>query len=415
MQNGNSLNILSSVAQIKDAAGTPTGAVAVNRDITERKQAELALRQSKQILEHAQAMGYMGSWTADLQAGTFTSSAEGSRLVGWSPGTHRAEELFEIIHPDDLQYMQAAWQAAMTGAPYDIEHRIILNGQIRWLHIKAEIEFDRNGRPIKAIGITQDITERKQAEQEIWRLSESLEQRVNERTHQLEMVNKELEAFSYSVSHDLRAPLRAIDGFARILLEDYQAQLDAEGQRYCGIIHSETQRMNQLIDDLLTFSRLNRAPLRISPINMNELVAEVCATLIPATDQTRLDFSIEPLLPAWGDAALIRQVWTNLLGNALKFSAKKERAVIRVSSQQQGAEIIYAIADNGAGFEMQYADKLFKVFQRLHGETEFPGTGVGLAIVQRIVHRHAGQVWAKSEVGQGATFFFTLSQTGDQP
>ncbi len=243
---------------------------------------------------------------------------------------------------------------------------------------------------------------------EIKRYSEELELRVRERTSELEMANKELESFSYSVSHDLRAPLRAIDGFSRILAEDYVEQLDDEAKRLIGIVRKNTQRMGQLIDDLLSFSRVGRRAMEFSQVDMANLVHSIFYEVTDKAQRERIKFTIQALPPAWGDASLLRQVFTNLLANAVKFSATKEAPKIEVGYSRQGDEAVYYVKDNGVGFDMHYAHKLFQIFQRLHRQEEFEGTGVGLSIVQRIITRHGGRVWAESELGEGATFYFSL-------
>lgn len=246
----------------------------------------------------------------------------------------------------------------------------------------------------------------------VQRQAEELERRVRERTSeleqrtvQLELANKELESFSYTVSHDLRTPLRAVDGFARIFEEDYGDKVDGEGRRLLGVIRDSSQRMGTLIDDLLAFSMLGRQALHPVELDMGALAGEAWAELVDASPAT---FLLAPLARARGDRALLRQVWSNLLSNALKYSAKRPAPVITVTSERREDELVYCVADNGAGFDPRYYAKLFGVFQRLHAASEFAGTGVGLATVQRIVARHGGRVWAESEVGAGAKFYFSL-------
>lgn len=244
------------------------------------------------------------------------------------------------------------------------------------------------------------------------RLLEHLDQRVRERTTQLEAANRELEAFSYSVSHDLRAPLRAVDGYTQILMEEYASRLDAEGRRVCAVISESARNMGKLIDDLLSLSRVGRAGMQSAVVDMAALARAVYQELVPPPERERIAFRVGPLPAATGDPVLLRQVWTNLLSNAVKFSSKRERAEIDVSGGLQDGGAVYRIRDNGAGFDMEYAGKLFGVFQRLHSAREFEGTGVGLAIVQRIVQRHGGRVWAEAVPEHGASFSFLLPADG---
>jgi light-regulated signal transduction histidine kinase (bacteriophytochrome) len=287
-----------------------------------------------------------------------------------------------------------------SGRPIlDIEERVVWpDGRITWVSTTKMPLRDAGGQITGSFGISRDITERKHAEEEL--------QKSN---YQLEAANKELEAFSYSVSHDLRAPLRTIDGFSLAVVEDYGDQLPEEARSHLARVRKAAQYMSQLIDDLLNLSRVTRAIMKSDVVNMSRLAHGVIAELQRTQPERRVKFTNKPNLTVHGDPHLLQVVLENLLNNAWKFTSKREEAEIEFGVQQQNEETIYFVRDNGAGFDMAYTGKLFGAFQRLHAMTDFPGTGVGLATVQRIIHRYGGRIWAEAQLDQGATFFFTLA------
>jgi PAS domain S-box-containing protein len=256
--------------------------------------------------------------------------------------------------------------------------------------------------------VARDITERKMVEAELLDLNQNLEKKVEERTKELTFANKELESFAYTVSHDLRAPLRAIDGYIGILMEDFYPQLNEDARRVCNIISKNARMMGQLIDDLLSFSRINRYEMKLSFVNFNEIISEILQDYADSNKLNNAVIEVSELPLTNCDRTLIKQVWYNLIDNAIKFSSKKEKQIIKVKSIQNDAFTVFSIEDNGTGIDLKYANKLFGVFNRLHTQNEYEGTGVGLAIVQRIIHRHRGEIWVESELGEGSTFFFSI-------
>lgn len=349
-----------------------------------------------------------------------------------------------IVYYEDKHLFKEHKSVIGERIPGFLDYRIInKKGTIKWIGHSCTPVYDIDGNYLGVRASNKDITALKDAEQrliesnieiknllettelsrkvllsmledqqiakkELSILNVELEKRVADRTSQLEAANSELEAFSYSVSHDLRAPLRGISGFTNILIEEYSTKFDSEGVRLCGIIRENAQKMGQLIDDLLSFSRLSRKELQKSVIDTKTMVNSLYYEITTEEERKEIRFNVEDIPQCYGDTTLMRQVFVNLLSNAIKYSAKKDYREITVYSETKDDHMFYYIRDNGAGFDMRYYGKLFGVFQRLHGVNEFEGTGVGLAIVQRIVHRHGGEVGATGEVGSGATFWFSL-------
>jgi PAS domain S-box-containing protein len=380
-------------------------------DITERKNAEDALREREEL--YRRAIGAAGSvpYYLDQVRHEYTFVGEGIReLTGYepaefSPQIWKAMTLeTRMVGSCGLYTVEEAVQKNEAGLLplWQSDSRIRdRSGEERWIFDGAVNILDDDGRLIGSIGTLQDISLRKSAEDQIRRLNNELEQRVRERT-------KELESFSYSVSHDLRQPLRALDGYSRFLLSDYGELLPEEGQHYVKVIRQNAQQMGRLIDDLLAFSRLGRQAIQKETVNCKRLVEEVLEQLYTEREGREIQIHIHELSPCHGDETLIRQVWMNLIANAIKFTQKRTQALIEVGQFVHDHERVYFVKDNGAGFDMKYSEKLFNVFQRLHRSEDFDGTGVGLAIVHRIVRKHGGRVWAEAKVDEGATFFFTI-------
>ncbi|MGO8817433.1 MAG: PAS domain S-box protein [Terriglobia bacterium] len=397
------------IAPVRNASGETTNYIAIKSDITERKQAELALRESERTLRlfvrHAPAaiamldreMCYLvvsQRWMADYRLGD-------RDLQGLSH--------YEVF-PEVPEGWREIHQRCLAGAVERCEEESFSrpDGSSDWLSWEVR-PWRKMDESIGGIIIFSElITERKQAEEKVRQLNLELEERVRSRTAALESANRELEAFAHSVSHDLRAPLRGIDGWSQALLEDYGERLDAQAHQYLGRVRSEAQRMGMLIDDLLHLSRVGRTELVPTPVDLTALAETLVARLREANANRNIDFILAPNLKCIGDARLLEIALTNLLSNAVKFTGPRNRARVEFGRTQDQGSPAYFVRDNGVGFDMAYAKMLFAPFQRLHKTSEFPGTGIGLATVQRVVHRHGGRVWAEARVGEGATIYFTL-------
>ena len=390
----------------------------VASDVTDRKRALKELKRNEFLLRIAGNLAQVGGWMVNLPSYQIFWSNQVAAIHEMPPGfSPIMDNAYDFVAPEYRDMMREMFTDCIhTGKPFDTEVQIITGkGRRIWVKIIGIAEYDAEGNIINLMGGIQEITDRKHFEEEIKKLNEGLEKRVRERTSQLEASNKELEAFSYSVSHDLRAPLRAINGFTRILLEDHASKLDRDGKKICYTVMDNAKKMGQLIDELLAFSRLGRRDIKLSQLNMSQMVASVFNEVTTPEERENMDFGVEKLTQALGDPGMIRQVWVNLISNAIKFTAPVKNPRIRIFCRKSKDHCTYFIEDNGIGFDMKYAGRIFDVFQRLHSARDFDGSGVGLAIVQRIVHKHGGSVEARGESGKGACFYFSLPSARSEP
>jgi PAS domain S-box-containing protein len=466
--------------------------------------AQEELQESREDLNRAQAVAHIGSWRMNVQKNELTWSDENHRIFGISPGTPMTYETFlGIVHPEDRDYLNGEWMAALKGKAYDVEHRIVVAGTVKWVRERAELEFDSEGQLLGGFGTTQDITERKQAEEKIKRLAsfpqmnpspvieidfsgginfynqaaleaveklgpeaglgalipedlgeiiaatrekqekvfyrevrlkdkvfgeniyfaepfqvlriyslditkrQQAEEKLQRTLEDLERSNKELEEFAYVASHDLQEPLRKIANFSEMLVTQYQGRLDEQAERYFGYVIDGAKRMQALINDLLSYSRVGRAELTLVPASLEDILMGTLSNLQALIQESGAEISHDPLPTCKVNPHQMGQLLQNLITNGIKFHDQRAPR-IHLSARQEGQEWVIAVRDQGIGFDPQYAEGIFKVFKRLHSKEQYPGTGIGLTICKKIVERHGGRIWAESEPGRGATFYFTI-------
>ncbi|MEZ5704057.1 MAG: PAS domain-containing protein [Burkholderiaceae bacterium] len=399
-----------------DATGNPVRIFGTTMDVTEQREAEYAMQDYKEMLEQAEALVQLGSWAGEVNTQQLKISAQLFRNVGLDPSTHTPSdaEYLARIHPDDRDKVVDDMQRIRAGK--EVGELLLRTdpawGPIRWLRRTVRrIPGETDGRGPRYIGTLQDITESVQAKERLEQMNRELEQRVTSRTEELSQANQELEAFSYTVSHDLKAPLRGIDGYSQLLVEEYGDHLDDEGKNFVHRIRQGVQQMGDLISDLLDYSRMERRGMTPEPVEMLQMVQQILqgyeADVQRQGVQLRLDMAPFSLsLDREGIAVVLR----NLIGNAIKFSRDSRPPVIEIGSRHEGGRRVLWVRDNGVGFDPAYHERMFKIFQRLHRSEDFPGTGVGLALVAKAAQRMGGRVWAESTLGAGATFYLEFPE-----
>ncbi|MEN6290890.1 MAG: ATP-binding protein, partial [Methanobacterium sp.] len=378
--------------------------LAIVRDITERKKSEKKLKKSENSLAKAQHMAHIGSWESNIQTGEVSWSDGLYSIFHVDPNTFAPDfnSFINFIHPDDWEYLKNIInQVTSKGISVDLDYRIVLaDGSIRILNTKAEVtDFDENGNPCLILGTTQDITERKQMEEEL-----------QETIRKLKRSNEELQQFAYVSSHDLQEPLRTIASFTQLMERRYKGKLDEDADEFMGYIVDAAVRMKQQINDLLEYSHVSTAENEFKRVNTDSILDQAINNLKSSIDENNAKITREPLPDVIADSDQLRRVFQNIIGNSIKYRKPDESPKIHISAykDEKNREYIFSIQDNGIGIEKHYLDRIFRIFQRLHTMDEYEGTGVGLAVVKRIIDRHGGRIWVESELGKGSTFYFTI-------
>lgn len=399
---------LGSATPMKEA-GRVVGCLVVAVDATALKQNEARLRRSEELMVDTQGTAHLGTWEWDVSLPTATWSAELYRIYGLTPEQYEPsyEQYLTMVHPDDRQrVVDATNRVFHEHVPYSHDERIFRpDGTIRHLHTWAHPVLDESGKLVRLVGVCQDVTEQRLAEEHVRQLNAELEQRVEERTRTIEHSLRDLEAFNAQVTHDLRAPLHVIQGSISLMRKS-AATSDDRIRENLARIERSVGHMTGLVNDLLTLARVGNVPIERVDVDVSALAEEILGNLRASAPERKVEMTVAPGLRLAGDAVLLRTAFDNLIGNAWKYSSRVDLARIEVGATADGKAIV--VKDNGAGFDMKDAPRLFEPFERLHRASEFEGTGVGLAAVNRIVDRHGGRIWAESAPGQGATFFVEL-------
>jgi PAS domain S-box-containing protein len=409
----NGLHIRCTCIPLFNEQGELLGAMALTQDVDKQRQMEAEQRRSEQRFRVMVETAQEGVWTIDAEARTNYVNQYMASMLGYTVQEMLGKPLYSFLDEEGWQQARKNLDRQGQAPRGEVKDFRFLrkDGSIIWTSLSTTPLFDEQGRYLGSLAMVTDITQRRAAEEQVRQLNAELERRILERTAQLEFSNRELEAFAYTVAHDLRTPLRSIASFSDALVEDCGAQIDEVGQDYLRRIVGGARRMSELIDGILALSRVNSTALNTRPCDLSAMARAVLDQLQQLQPERTVRLSVQEGLVEPGDPQLLRTVFENLLGNAWKFTRERPEAEIAFSATRDEKGVrTYQVRDNGAGFDMAYREKLFGVFQRLHTQQEFEGNGVGLAAVQRIIRRHGGRIWAEGQPGQGATFFFTLNE-----